>query len=92
VVMFVDLKAAFDSVNREVLRKVMRERGVREGIVRRVEQILRETKSRVKVGRKVGECFWTARGVRQGCPLSPMLFNILLADVEERMGEVKWGE
>lgn len=32
-----------------------------------------------------------ARGVRQGYPLSPLLFNILTADIEEQMGKVKWG-
>lgn len=36
VALFVDLKAAFDSVDREVLMEVMRERGLREGLVRRV--------------------------------------------------------
>ncbi|XP_071568694.1 uncharacterized protein [Temnothorax nylanderi] len=69
----------------------MRERGIREGLVRRTEEILRETKSRVRVGNEIGEEFWTGRGVRQGCPLSPLLFNIMLADMEEEMGRVKWG-
>lgn len=31
-----------------------------------------------------------ARRVRQDCPLSPVLFNILMADVEEEMGKVRW--
>jgi len=93
VALFVDFKAAFDSVDRGVLVETMRERGVREGLVRRVEELLRETKCRVK-GRRGGggEQFWTARGVRQGCPLSPLLFNILMADLEEKMGKVSWGE
>lgn len=50
-------------------------------------EVLRETKCRVRAGGEVGESFWTARGVRQGCPL---LFNILIADIEEKMGKVKW--
>lgn len=91
IAMFVDLKAAFDSVDRGKLEEALVERGVREGLVIRVMEILRETESRVRVGGEVGERFWTARGVRQGCPLSPMLFNLLTANLEERMGKVKWG-
>lgn len=44
----------------------------------------------MRVGEKMGEEFWTARGVRQGCPLSPLFFNIFLADLEEELGRVKW--
>lgn len=57
---FVDLKAEFDSVDREVLVEILRERGVREGLVERIEEVLRETKSRVKVG-KLSEEFWLGR-------------------------------
>lgn len=88
VVLFIDLKAAFDTVDREVLTKVMRERGIRE---RLVEEKMRETKSRVGTGEVVREKFWTARGVKQGCPQSPLLLNILLADAKKVMGRVKWG-
>jgi len=54
VALFVDLKAAFDSVDREVLSEALRERGVREGLVERIEAVLRETKSRVRIGKKLG--------------------------------------
>lgn len=37
--------------------------GVREGLVRRVEEIYKETKSRVKVEGETGENFWTASPV-----------------------------
>lgn len=91
VALFVDLKVAFDSVDREVLVGMLRGRGISDGVTERVVELLRETKSRVRVGKEVGGTFWTARGVRQGCPLSPLLFNIMLADVEEELGKVKWG-
>lgn len=54
--LLVDLKAAFDLVNRGELIRAMMERGVREGLVERVE-ILRETKSRIRVGGQWGGNF-----------------------------------
>lgn len=91
VAMFVDLKAAFDSVDRGVLYSAMRERGIREELIERVKEVYRETKSRVKIGGELGGNFWTARGVKQGCLMSPMVFNIVIADLEKEMGKVKWG-
>lgn len=32
-----------------------------------------------------------ARRVRQGRPLSPLLFNILIADLVEEIERMKWG-
>lgn len=77
VALFVDLRAAFDSVDRGVLIEMMKERRIREGLVRRIEEVMGETKSRVRMGQEVGESFWTVREVRQGCPLNPTLFNMI---------------
>jgi len=57
IVLFVDLKPAFDSVDRDTLIRAMRERGVREGLVSRIEEILRKTKNRVKVGNQEAKNF-----------------------------------
>lgn len=61
MVLFVDLKAAIDSLDRGVLLQTMRRRGVRKGLVEKVGEILRETRSRVRVEGEMGENFWTAR-------------------------------
>ena len=37
----------------------------------------------VKFGDKLSEPFRTNKGVRQGCVLSPLLFNIFLSDIQE---------
>ena len=86
IALFLDLKAACDSVNRRVLWKGMRERGVNEGLIERITEIFVETRIRVIIGEQKGEIFWTGRGLRQGCALSPLLFRTLLAHLEERMG------
>lgn len=87
--LFIDLKAAFNSVDRKILVKTMRERGIRERLIVRIEKMLRETRSRLRIREEVGKNFWTARGVRQECPLSPLLFNLWIADIEKEMGKVK---
>lgn len=91
IAVFVELKAAFDSVDRKVLWETMEQRGVSEVIRRRVRELYRETRSKVRVGSEEGKSFWTARGVRQGCPLSADLFNIMIADMEERLKKGGWG-
>lgn len=85
VAFFIDLRAAFDSVDREILVREMRKGGGREGIMVRCEDVLRETRNKVKTGERKGAQFWTNRGVRQGCPLSPGTFNLLTADIEEEI-------
>lgn len=91
VALFVDLKAAFDSVDRGILLETMEGRGIKVGLIERVRILLNETKSKVRIGEEMGEQFWTGRGVRQGCPLSLILFNILISNLEEAMRKVKWG-
>ena len=59
---FVDLRAAFDSMNRGVVIRSMRERGIREGLVEKVEEMLKEVRSRVRVGDGLEKRFWTLRG------------------------------
>lgn len=86
----VDLKAAFDSVDRKILLKAMEERNIRPRLIERMKEVLGETRSRVRIGREVGDSFWIEKGLRQGYPLSP-LFNILITDMEEEVRKVKWG-
>lgn len=92
VPLFMNLRAAFDTVDRGVLVETMKRKELREGLVKRVKEVVRETKRRVREGVEMGEGFWMIRGLRQGCPLSPLLFNIFVTDIEEEMEKVRWGE
>lgn len=49
IILFVDLKAAFDSVDRELLIETMRRGGVRKSLVKKYEETLKETVNRVNV-------------------------------------------
>lgn len=57
IAFFVDLKAAFDSVDRKNLINALREGELRERIIERIEEMLKETKSKVKVGGQLSKGF-----------------------------------
>lgn len=80
--LFADLKAAFDTVNRQKLFAMMNHLGIAENLVNRIAEIYSETLSSIRVNDKESSPFWTTRGLRQGCPMSPLLFSIYLSDIE----------
>jgi hypothetical protein len=75
---FVDLRKAYDSVNRDLLWKAMREYGVSEKIIKIVNSLYENTRAKVRVKGKLSEFLSLKTGVKQGCVLSPLLFNIFI--------------
>lgn len=80
---FLDLKAAYDAVPRADLIECLRRRGVSEGMMEWVRGIYEETWVVVNEGMEESEKFRTWKGLRQGCPLSPILFNLFMSKMEE---------
>ena len=75
---FVDLEKAFDRVPRKVIWWALRKLGVEEWIVRLVQGMYANARSRVRVGERYSEEFEVKVGVHQGSVLSPLLFIIVL--------------
>ena len=88
---FANLKAAFDNVNRKLLNEMMRKMKIENNLRHRVMETYKETRNIVKVGNRKSEEFWTEKGLRQGYPLSPTLFNIYMSDLEEEMAKGQTG-
>jgi hypothetical protein len=76
--LFIDLKKAYDSVNREFLYNILLEFDVPKKLVRLIKMCLNETYSKVRVGNLLSDKFPIQNGVKQGDILSPLLFNFTL--------------
>ena len=87
---FIDLSKAYDSVNREAMMAVLRKYGVPSHMVSLIEQLYAGTWCQVKMEGEVSERFEVKTGARQGCVLSPILFNCymdnILREAAESMG------
>jgi hypothetical protein len=83
IVVFLDLKAAFDSVDRAALWKCLTIKGVPPKVIRLLKTLYANSRGRVRVYGKLSPEFNTSSGVRQGCPLSPFLFNFVIDMIME---------
>ena len=92
---FIDFKKAFDRVWHAALWATMKTYNISANLVRTIEQLYDKATSAVQMNGSIGEWFRTD-GVRQGCLLSPTLFNIFLKRImsdalEEHDGKVSIG-
>ena len=75
---FIDLEKAFDRVPREVIWSSMQKFKIDEWLVRIVQSMYKEVRSRVRVGDEYSNSFDVRVGVHQGSVLNPLLFVIVL--------------
>lgn len=83
IAFFADCTAAFDTIDREILWKILEENKVNKYLIKRCQEVYEETINVVRVGSKTSEKFWTEKGVRQGCPMSPTLFAAYISQVDK---------
>lgn len=76
--LYVDLQKAFDSVPHNKLWSTLHETTIRSGLIQAVQNLYKNTLTKIKVGNKISEGFDTTKGLKQGCCLSPTLFKIYL--------------
>ena len=78
---FIDLQKAYDSVCRPLLFRKMVICGLGPKFCKLVENTYAQTSAQIKVGSTLGRPFTSNVGLRQGDPLSPLLFNLFIADI-----------
>ena len=88
---FIDLSKAFDTVPRDILLKKLHNVGIRGKVFNIIRSIYSNDKAYLKMDGKVTEAFPINQGVRQGCVLSPLLFNIFMADLAKNLSSLEEG-
>jgi len=94
-VWFIDWQKAFDRVNWEKLMGILKSMGVDWKDRRLIANLYMEQRVKVRLENGDTDSVQIGRGVRQGCCLSPVLFNIygewLATEALEQKGDLKVG-
>ncbi len=78
---FIDFSKAFDTIPRDKLLQKLLDFGIDGNFFNIIKNIYTKDKICIKHGDKITDDFEVNLGVKQGCILSPLLFNIFLADL-----------
>ena len=73
---YIDIKKAYDSVDRTLLWRILRHIGVPEQLIMVIKKLYDENEICIRLGDDLSSYFRTTVGLKQGCPLSPLLFII----------------
>ena len=78
---FIDYEKAFDSVEHGAIIQTLRKINVNENYVNIIANIYKGATARIHIDNQVSEEFEIQRGVRQGDPISPKLFTMVIEQV-----------
>ena len=74
--LFIDYVKTFDYVDHNKLQKILKEMGIPDHLTCLLRNMYEGQEATVRTGHGTTEWFQIGKGVRQGCILSPCLFNL----------------
>ena len=92
---FIDYAKAFDCVDYNKLWKILQEMGIPDHLTCLLTNLYAGQETTVRTGHETTDWFQIRKGVRQGCILSPCLFNLYAeyilrnAGLDEAQAEIK---
>lgn len=88
---FIDLKAAFDSISRELLWEKLAKWGIEKRLLWLLIKLHEGTAARVRLTPEgdLTNSVPINKGVRQGCILAPYLFNLYISDMRTPLAEAQ---
>jgi len=86
-VCFVDFRKAYDSIRRDLLMQCLADMGLQDRMLTAICTMYWKPTMVTKVGSRLGQPFECTRGVKQGDPLSPLLFGVFFDRIENWFAE-----
>ena len=83
---FIDYAKAFDCVDHNKLWKILEEMGIPDHLTCLLRNLYAGQEATVRTGHGTTDWFQIRNGVRQGCILSPYLFNLYTEDIMRNAG------
>lgn len=75
---FIDLKSAFDAIDRREVWRTLEEMEVPNALVRAIRSVYNTVRARVQIAGRKSEEFIMKNGIKQGDSLSPLLFILIM--------------
>ena len=88
MIISIDAEKAFDKIQHPFMIKTLKKMGIEGTYLNIVKAIYDKPTANILSGEKV-KAFPLRSGIRQGCPLSPQLFNIVLKVLATAIREEK---
>ena len=86
---FIDYAKAFDYVDHNQLWKILKEMGIADHLTCLLRNLYAGQEATVRTGYGTTDSFQIGKGVRQGCILSPCLFNLYAEYIMRNAGLLK---
>ena len=83
---FIDYAKTFDYVDHNKLWKILKEMGISDHLTCLRRNLYAGQEETVRTGHRTTDCFQIGKGVRQGCILSPCLFNLYAQYIMRNLG------
>ncbi|BFZ26094.1 hypothetical protein BsWGS_29133 [Bradybaena similaris] len=84
---FIDYTKAFDCVKHQTLWNIMGNMGFPQHLISLIISLYQEQEAAVRIEGETSDWFTVQRGVRQGCILSPHLFNVYAENIMREVRE-----
>ena len=90
-IVFLDLSKAFDTVLKITVMKALDRKGVPSDVKNLIDELYTDATTQISTSTKSTRQIFINSGVKQGCPLSPFLFNLIIDDLIEQLHTTKLG-